>query len=239
MPEIYEFISSFTNDISRTNRFNVQLNIPFTIATLAGIGDRTMTLRCESAEFPGKTLNTHDQRIYGPIERYPNQVQFQDVTLTFIVGSDMKEKSLFDIWFEKISPTRNWDMEYKIDESGRKTYTADIVINQYDVSDQLVYAVRLVDAFPHSMNQLDLNWSDDNHHRLTITFAYFYWEVLTDTTPFKVLTTQSDLSNQISNPIKGGNPNQELQSSLLQNGGPQTRVQLPNVPYGVTSIARF
>jgi hypothetical protein len=26
------------------------------------------------------------------------------------------------------------------------------------------------------MNQLDLNWSDDGYHKLSVTFAYTYWK---------------------------------------------------------------
>jgi hypothetical protein len=26
------------------------------------------------------------------------------------------------------------------------------------------------------MNQLDLNWNDDSYHKLSVTFAYTYWQ---------------------------------------------------------------
>jgi hypothetical protein len=34
----------------------------------------------------------------------------------------------------------------------------------------------LIDAFPISVNQLDLDWSNDNFHKLSVTFAYRYWK---------------------------------------------------------------
>jgi hypothetical protein len=34
----------------------------------------------------------------------------------------------------------------------------------------------LVDAFPISVNQLDLDWSSDGYHKLTVVFAYTYWQ---------------------------------------------------------------
>jgi hypothetical protein len=38
------------------------------------------------------------------------------------------------------------------------------------------YAVKLINAYPISVNQLDLDWSADGHHKLTVLFAYDYWQ---------------------------------------------------------------
>ena len=35
-----------------------------------------------------------------------------------------------------------------------------------------------MDAYPISMNQLDLDWNGDGYHKLTVTFAYTYWKNL-------------------------------------------------------------
>ena len=37
------------------------------------------------------------------------------------------------------------------------------------------YSVDLYEAFPVSMNQMDLDWSNDGVHKLSVTFAYTYW----------------------------------------------------------------
>ena len=34
----------------------------------------------------------------------------------------------------------------------------------------------MVDAFPIAVNQLDLDWSSDSYHKLTVVFAYTYWQ---------------------------------------------------------------
>jgi hypothetical protein len=33
----------------------------------------------------------------------------------------------------------------------------------------------MIDTFPIAVNQLDLDWSSDGHHKLTVTFAYTSW----------------------------------------------------------------
>jgi hypothetical protein len=40
----------------------------------------------------------------------------------------------------------------------------------------LSYSINLYDAYPVSVNQLDLNWSADGNHKLVVTFAYTYWK---------------------------------------------------------------
>ena len=34
----------------------------------------------------------------------------------------------------------------------------------------------MVDAYPIAVNQLDLDWSNDGYHKLTVVFAYTYWK---------------------------------------------------------------
>lgn len=167
---IQEFLSSFKEDLARPSRFDVKINIPLDLTNI--IDARTLALRCENAVLPGRTLNTTDLKIYGPQEKIPYQSSYEDVTFTFIVTGNMLEKVLFNTWIEKINPSDNWNFEFK------DKYVADISVTQYDISDNEIHTVNLIEAFPVSVNQLDLDWSNDNtYHKLNVTFAYRYWEI--------------------------------------------------------------
>ena len=95
MPNLSTFVGSFKTELARPNRFNVLINPP---GVLLGSGNysRQLSFRCETAELPGKTFMTHDQKIYGPVEKYPYQHAYNDLNLTFIVSGDMIEKMFFD-----------------------------------------------------------------------------------------------------------------------------------------------
>jgi hypothetical protein len=82
----------------------------------------------------------------------------------------MQQRILFDAWLNYINPSYSNNMRYKSD------YATILKINQYDVTGQLTYSVNLYDAFPISMNQMDLDWSGDGYHKLNVTFAYTYWQ---------------------------------------------------------------
>jgi len=166
---INNFINSFQKDLARQNRFDVSIPIPLTLIQYRSISQQ-LTFRCENANLPGRTINTTDQKIYNITEKFPNQTSYQDMDLTFIVGGDMAEKQFFDAWLELINPSTNFNFKYKSD------YATSITINQYDITNNLTYSVELIDAFPIAVNQMDLDWSNDGIHKLTVVFAYTYWK---------------------------------------------------------------
>lgn len=165
---IADFKASFNTDLARPNRFDVNVPIPIGLLPYRKIG-RTLKMRCENAELPGRSISTTTMKIYGVEEKFPYQTAYNDISLTFIVGDDMAEKKFFDAWMNWINPTINYNLKYKAD------YAVPLTVNQYDVKNELSYSVTLLDTFPIAMNQLDLDWSSDGHHKLTITFAYTSW----------------------------------------------------------------
>jgi len=161
---ISDFMSSFTKDLARPNRFEV---------FIPPVGRLQLTnskLRCETAELPGRTFSTIEQKFgSNPLEKYPYHTIYNDLSLTFIVSGDMAEKNFFDSWMELVVPSSNFNPKYK------KDYISEITIVQYDLQNNPTYSVDLIDCYPISVNQLDLDWSSDGHHKLTVVFAYTYW----------------------------------------------------------------
>ncbi len=165
---IADFKASFATDLARSNKFDVQLPIPLGLAPYLGIS-RKLAFRCESAHLPGRNLETTPMKIYGVNELFPTATSYDNITLTFLVGDDMKEKMFFDAWLNWIQPTLTYDTKYKAD------YAVMLRVNQYNVENQLSYSVDMMDAFPIAVNQMDLDWSSDSVHKLSVTFAYTSW----------------------------------------------------------------
>jgi hypothetical protein len=167
---ISEFQSSFKKDIARPNKFQVDIPIPLTLLPYIQ-SSRNLSFRCEAAQLPGRTFATLEQRIgSNPIEKFPYETTYNDIDLTFIVDDDMNQKVFFDAWMNYMNPTYNYNHRYKSD------YATILTVTQYDVTNQPSYSVNMFDAFPVSMNQLDLDWSNDGYHKLSVTFAYTYWK---------------------------------------------------------------
>ena len=97
-------------------------------------------------------------------------INHEPAGIAFIVDDDMQQKVFFDAWLNYINPQYNYNFRYKGD------YVTTVTINQYDVTGELSYSVDLIDAYPISMNQMDLDWASDGYHKLSVTFAYTYWQ---------------------------------------------------------------
>ena len=165
---IAEFKSSFSKELARPSKFDVNIPIPLGLIPYLGTS-RMLTMRCENAELPGRTIATTSMKIYGVEEKFPYMSSYNDMSLTFIVSDDMKEKKFFDAWLNWINPNSSFNLKYK------KDYSVGLRINQYDVRNEVSYSVDLVDAYPIAVNGMDLNWSADGYHKLTVTFAFTSW----------------------------------------------------------------
>jgi hypothetical protein len=186
---ISTFLSTFTTDVARPSRFDVNIPIPLSLATYISTA-RNLTFRCESASLPGRTLATTAKKIgSAPVEYFPYHTDYQQSQMTFIVSDSMEEKLFFDTWMELINPTSDYNFQYK------SNYTSDISINQYGVSNALTYSGVLLEAFPIDVSQMELDWSSvDSYHKLTVVFVYKQWQN----------TTVSSLRNNIKTGVLTG-----------------------------------
>ena len=139
---------------------------------------RYLALQCETAELPGKTLMTHDAKVYGPSFKVPYMSQYGDTNLTFICTNDFYERKLFERWLEAINPTDTNNLRYAKGEKTR--YMTNIKIIQYDDFIKQIFAIELIDAFPIGIAAQPLSWAEDTFHRLSVQFAYQKYRVVYD-----------------------------------------------------------
>ena len=137
---------------------------------------RYLALQCETAELPGKTIQTEDVKIYGPTFKVPYQTQYQETSLTFLCTNEFYERKLFDKWLEAIMPTDTNNLRYP--KGKNSTYLTNITITQFDDVIKQIYAVKLIDAFPIGIAAQPLSWAEEGFHRLTIQFAYQRFETM-------------------------------------------------------------
>ena len=131
---------------------------------------RYLALQCESAELPGRTLQTADVKIYGPTFKVPYQSMYGDTNLTFLCTNEFYERKLFERWMDAIHPSDTNNVRFPKSQTSR--YLTNIKIIQYDDFIKQIYAVELLDAFPVGIAPQTLSWSEDGFHRLSISFAY-------------------------------------------------------------------
>ena len=75
--------------------------------------------------------------------------------------------------------------------------TKTIIFQPLDEQDNVTYEIELSEAFPRSLNLLELNNSAQNQtHRLNVLFAYRYWKDISQ----EYQTTPIDVPRQLLNP---------------------------------------
>jgi hypothetical protein len=131
---------------------------------------RYLALQCESAELPGRTLETADARIYGPSFKVPYRMQYTDTNLTFLCTNEFYERKLFERWMDSIIPSDTNNPRFP--KSNATRYLTNIRIIQYDDFVRQIYAVELMDAFPIGIAPQPLSWAEEGFHRLSVSFSY-------------------------------------------------------------------
>ena len=165
------------------NRYKVFINVPqntgpsgtnyFQEYGVVTDGDtlRTFTLMCESTELPGKGITTTDVNIYGPTYSQPYNQIFNETNFVFRIGNDMNEKKFFDAWLATIiDPVTN-------DVNFYKEFVTDLEVEQLNRNEEAIYKVRLLEAFPTSINAISLDHTlPDVIQKISVNIKYRYWE---------------------------------------------------------------
>jgi len=127
---------------------------------------------------------TIDQRftVNGPINKVPYAQVYPDVTVTFLLSEDFREKEYIDNWMSKMMDTRPG-----IDSFGSETgafnvkyfddYKSTINIKQFDMNGTLRTTTKLIDAYPIILNGVQMAWGDDSLAKISCQFTLRYYTV--------------------------------------------------------------
>jgi hypothetical protein len=166
-----------------------------TLGTLIGgplgsYGPRELALQCEAGELPGIEITPVEYRHYGFTRRIPHHLNFTPLTLTFFCTGQMMEKKLFDNWMNlciAIDGNSAGLISYREDTDGHLQYEATIQIRQYNQVGYITYVAKATECMPIAVSPLTTNWSDNNTHRVTVTFLYTKW--VSQSVPVPILST--------------------------------------------------
>lgn len=170
--------------IATTNRFAISITPPTAtffnklLPALLGQGPffndpRDINILCKSCSLPGTLIMTGDYDPYdtGFTIKYPHSKVQEDVTFTFLLTNDFYTKKAFDAWQNSIVDQESQLVSYD------STYKTDVFIQELDKDNTPVYAVRLFDAYPTSVNSIDLtNDNADTISEVSVNMTYTRFE---------------------------------------------------------------
>lgn len=188
-----------------SNRFEVIIPLPpilrngiiskeGVVLDLNSLSKTDLTLRAESVRAPGITINTSQVNRYGigPIQKFPNNGNFTDTSMTFLCD---RNSYIWVFWYQWLNSVFVFDEndrnlysqgnDYSTYRSNYKDdYATDIEIDvyNYDVgpgSGIVSNRIKLIDAFPVSVNDVNLDWGQNNTNlKITVTLAFSNWTIV-------------------------------------------------------------
>ena len=213
MASLNESIKHITkHGLARTNRFNVIISLPeilqqslnsekseddeagnFLQPLIASVGInlvksylgsgteivRGLDIMCESAQFPSKALAVSETKYNSDYFSAAHDITYAPVEFTFVVSRDFLEKNIIDKWMNMIIDPNTHEISYF------NTYVSpSIEIQQLNELDQVTHKVIIKDAFPVDISTMQLsNESNDEYHKISVTFAYRKWTTAEVTQP--------------------------------------------------------
>lgn len=183
----------------QTNKFEVRLPLPTFLLGTGSLPSSTLTFRAERVDMPGVLLDTVDTRRYGvgPIIKTPtNKSKFNEITMSFVETQQGEIYTTFNDWLQRIvdfagsagalSRTPTFLTEYKSEYCVNMQIKVfnNLGLNKDFPGNEIrpVLELNLVDAFPLSLGDTNLSWSNNNElFKTSVTFAYTYHQLVTGT----------------------------------------------------------
>jgi hypothetical protein len=149
--------------------------------------------RCINVSMPGLTMRTTDINRFGigVSEKMPFSANYTDISLTFLMDRYGEAYNFWYTWFNYIfgingeEDNKNiygqstvagnnvrsfYTAEYK------DNYSATITINIYDAEGNKNISAQLLKAYPVSVNDVALSWTDNNNLiKLTVSLTFREW----------------------------------------------------------------
>lgn len=127
---------------------------------------RDISILCEQVTLPSRSISTLDYMADKQSNKFPYTNIDGDVNMTFILTNDMYMKTMFDSWASSVIDVDNYDLGYKDD------FSTDVIIQTVNEKNVPTYGVKLEKAYPIDVALVNLNNTDGEYLRLTVSLAY-------------------------------------------------------------------
>lgn len=162
MPNIADFVSTFTGkdrEISRNNRF-----------TIAGNAAPQWPLNklCQNITLPGRSFGTQDYRLFNIPIKYPYDVIFSEVQLSFLDDKNHSIRTFYKNWQEEVHTETGFGY--------MEDYLRELYIAKMNRDGSNGETVRLLNCYPMNVEAVELDMSsNDTPTIITVELIYTNW----------------------------------------------------------------
>lgn len=162
------FVTNIKEGLASPNKYKVVFHNPYG----RGIDSRSVSIMCNVASLPGRSIKVYENRHYGVPFKLPFTAEYSDVSFSFITQLNFDERNFFDGWQSKVVNPETGRVGFYDD------YRGDIVVShlegQFGTED---YKIKLYEAYPIALGEINMGYSMTNETIVSgVTFTYKYWK---------------------------------------------------------------
>ena len=122
------------------------------------------------------TLNVTANVVFsGSSLKLPYDVTYNDMTLSIICSTDMKERKFFETWMDKIIGRGGRGNAGLVSYYQDYALGVELKVEQLDEAGKTLITYTLKDIYPTALTPMNASWEENNtYQRFGVTLAYRY-----------------------------------------------------------------
>ena len=180
-----------------------------------------ISLFCHAASIPSLNVMTNHYRENEAHYEVPYGISYEPLTLNFYGDTKLVIKALFDKWYHTITQSRTMP-ESSVKRNNRlrfmDDFTCDITVTILNRNEGKMYNVKLINAWPKSIGNIDLNSQNTDVISFPVQFVYERLEIMPDAAQSE-LNLKQDATKALTAgfPVNIFTSAQNTASDLMQN----------------------
>ena len=159
------------------NRFVAKIKFPDALKPQAPTEE--LSLVCDSAPMPGRTIATAELRHYGPTRKVAREMTYGEFSLGFIMTNTHSARNSFLQWMDYAVNPVTADMRYSSQYKGSVKV---LMFAQDSIglsSSEASFGAEYLESFPTVVDPITLGWDQTNTvGKFNVTFHYKTWKPL-------------------------------------------------------------
>ncbi len=136
------------------------------------IATKDVMMMCDATNIPGYSHMTAEARRFGEIVEMPYGITYPDVNMSFYVDNTAQTKQYFDTWSNAVFNKRSRTVGFYRD------YVRDIDMFITDAGDNVVYHVKLFEAFPQNISDFNVDFANHDIIKVQVLMKYKWIETV-------------------------------------------------------------
>lgn len=146
------------------NKYEVIISGPIKIS-------KNILFNCHRCEVPGHNIASFDHSTIGVKRKIPNEELYDDLSTTFYNSHHIEELIAINKWLKLIGGGKNYRLAYYND------IISDMQINIYDLQENLTSSIKIFEAYPVGVSEIELSYAQELPSEITVNWSYHSFEI--------------------------------------------------------------